>query len=533
MGISKNAVTILFPLTIVAVLSIRDRTIAQTYQYFEITDSAVTEVWGIDGDNLVGWHQVIPGPGQPAQGFLYDGTTDTDINYPGAASTLPYDISGSNIVGAYRDASSVSHGFLYDGASYSPIDYPGSFQTLAYGVDGDNVVGYHLPGGGPGGGVHGFLYDGTNYSTIDYPGSQNSTRAYGISGSKILGEYIPGGVGLSHGFLYDGTNWTTLDYPGSFSTRAYGISGDSIVGVYTDIHATSHGFVYDGTDWYTVDYPFSTSSRALGIDGESIVGAYQSGSITQGFRSTKPVVPNEYIFRFTGEITSIDDEEGWFNGAFAVGQSVEGSYNVLDGRFSTGIHYADNGAGTSDVIDGTYYTYYLEANDEGLQPAPAHIQIEVGGQVYATGVSEFRRDLYLVRITDNADGSLGVAGDEFAVQSSAAFPDNFNNFLDSPQINIPPATLLLSLRDPGGTAISSFDLPITAPPLADFQAATGILDISDINGEILALMEFRIVSLIAVPEPATSVFLLSGVFGVITLGRHHRRSSSPPEVRRQ
>jgi hypothetical protein len=482
---------------------------AQTYLTFDYVGSALTEVWGVDGLNLVGWHQVSPGPGQPLQGFLYDGTTLTDLDYPDAGATQAFDVSGSNIVGTYRDASFVQHGFLYDGTDWSSLDYPGSFQSYAYGVDGNHVVGWYLPGGGPGAGIHGFLYDGTSYTQLDYPGSI-STQAYGISGGKIVGEYAPGGGpgGGIHGFLYDGSNYSQLDYPGSTSTRAYGISGDNIVGSYRDASGATHGFVYDGVDWYSIDYPLSARSRALGVDGDNIVGAYQAGPGTHGFQTTKPVPPNEYVFKFTGEITSVDDELGWFNGAFAVGQAVEGSYNVLDGWFSNAIHFADNGTGDSDVIDVTFYNYHLEANDFGLPTAPAHMQIEVGGQVYETGLNEFRQDTYTLRITNDADGTFTPAGDEFAIQSSATFADNFNNFMDFPESNVPRTTFLLSLQDSSGTAITSFDLPLTAPELADFNRTIGHLSLSDFDGQVLAVVAFRIDSLNAVPEPAAGALLI-------------------------
>ena len=66
-------------------------------------------------------------------------------------------MDGSNqlyIVGAYTedDPSNRTHGFLYDGTTYTTFDVPGATYTYAYGIDGGNIVGYYDVGS-----EHGFL----------------------------------------------------------------------------------------------------------------------------------------------------------------------------------------------------------------------------------------------------------------------------------------------------------------------------------------------------------------------------------------
>ena len=147
----------------------------------------------IDGNNLVGPHYDASGYGH---GFLYNGTGWTNLDMPGAnLITEIYGIDGSNLVGSYY--ASGYHGFLYNGTGWTTLDYPGATWTWMYGIDGSNIVGYY--GDAPGY-SHGFLYNGTGWTTLDYPGS-TWTQIYGIDGSNLVGTYRDAS-GAYHGFIY-------------------------------------------------------------------------------------------------------------------------------------------------------------------------------------------------------------------------------------------------------------------------------------------------------------------------------------------
>jgi len=82
----------------------------------------------------------------------------TTIDVPGAYGAKPtkaYGIDGSNIVGTYGDASGGQHGFLYNGSSWTTLDMPGASETFAHGIDGSNIVGQYFDASG---GYHGFVY---------------------------------------------------------------------------------------------------------------------------------------------------------------------------------------------------------------------------------------------------------------------------------------------------------------------------------------------------------------------------------------
>jgi hypothetical protein len=78
------------------------------------------------------------------------------------------------------------HGFLYNGSTYSVLDVPGAEDTYPNGICDTNIVGYYYATDGH---MHGFLYNGSTYSVLDVPGPQ-VTEANGISGDRIVGFYV-------------------------------------------------------------------------------------------------------------------------------------------------------------------------------------------------------------------------------------------------------------------------------------------------------------------------------------------------------
>jgi len=213
-----------------------------------IFNPPVMTVQGIDGDNIVGEYH---GPMGFPRGFLFDGTTWTILNMPGATGTSAYGIDGGNIVGQYDG----THGFLYNDTTWTILDMPGADRTWAYSIDGENIVGSYSDTSGA---LHGFLYDGSTWTPLNAPGSYQ-TWARGIDGSNIVGSYYD--ASGEHGFIYDGTNWTTIGV-----RMVCGIDGKNIVG-----RSGNKGFLYDGTNW-TYFYMGLNSTTATDIDGYNIAG---------------------------------------------------------------------------------------------------------------------------------------------------------------------------------------------------------------------------------------------------------------------
>lgn len=196
------------------------------------------------------------------------------LNYPGSTQTIISGMSGSNVLGMYKDTAGVNHGFVYnnDVASWKSLDFPGATETRTYDMSGNTIVGEYVSGGR----MHGFTYDGMTWKTLDYPGSSSTNTACGISGSSIVGLYYPGTTG-DQGYLYNGSTWKSLAYPGASTTCIYDISGDNIVGWYdSSSDFMSHGCVYNNANgtWRSVDYPGGLDTCVYGVFGNTVLGTY-------------------------------------------------------------------------------------------------------------------------------------------------------------------------------------------------------------------------------------------------------------------
>lgn len=71
--------------------------------------------------------------------LIHDGVA-TQIDFPGATTTLAYSINASGLIAGTYD---YAHGFVYDHGAYYSLDYPGAVgTTILYGLnDADQIVG--------------------------------------------------------------------------------------------------------------------------------------------------------------------------------------------------------------------------------------------------------------------------------------------------------------------------------------------------------------------------------------------------------
>ena len=105
----------------------------------------------------------------------YDGTRVSYLQPVGGGATPAqpvspaYRIVGDTVIGG------ISRGFLYDGSTFTDIFVPSSTSTVAAGIDGSNIVGAAIIGG-----INvGFIYNGSSFTTFSVPGS-TSTQAFKI-----------------------------------------------------------------------------------------------------------------------------------------------------------------------------------------------------------------------------------------------------------------------------------------------------------------------------------------------------------------
>ena len=97
--------------------------------------------------NIAGYYTTFDGTTSGTYGFLYNGSTYTTLNAPGASGsgTKATSIYGTTVAGYYYGALGAVHGFLYNStsSSYTTLDFSGATETYIYGIDGANVVGYY------------------------------------------------------------------------------------------------------------------------------------------------------------------------------------------------------------------------------------------------------------------------------------------------------------------------------------------------------------------------------------------------------
>ena len=244
---------------------------------------SVTDIRGFSGGRAVGHYFLASGDNH---GFLYDGSTFTDLDYPpgpGVGQTFPTGIEGDSVVGYYFTG---PRGFRHDTATaaFAPLTHPSGDNLQPEGTDGTRVVGYRLS---PGFVANGFLFDGATWTDLNYPGS-GFTNVTGIDGQTIVGYYSAGGT--NHGFTHvlGSPTWTTLDFPGAVSTQVWDIDGGRIVGQYaTDTRL--FGFVLEGGTWTSINIPGSITAWVTAVDGNRIAGNYFIDPVRQqGFIATIP-----------------------------------------------------------------------------------------------------------------------------------------------------------------------------------------------------------------------------------------------------
>jgi hypothetical protein len=289
-----------------------------------------TYLTGIRGDNIVGMYVDANGLDH---GLLYDLQLGswTNIDFPGAASTVPYGLTfgsyatGMDIVGSYKLAGQqTDNGFLLDvsassGSTWTTLDYPGASDTIPHSTFNGLVVGNWdvLPAANPDYSTipiagNAFIYNistGT-FTTNDKPGAL-STTAYGIYDDKIAGGYADtpavGGIQPEHGYIYDMSTqvWKTYDHPGAIITHFDGITGGDTPGAYTLIgdwlgasdaaNSPLHAFilhVQDGVavDWTDFDIAGSVATSGNSAYGDTAVGVYLTSPSTgvNGYVATIP-----------------------------------------------------------------------------------------------------------------------------------------------------------------------------------------------------------------------------------------------------
>ncbi|QWF72167.1 hypothetical protein KEF85_06875 [Methylomonas paludis] len=237
-------------------------------------------------------------------GFVYNGSTYTSLNVPGATAgtTDAYSINDSGqVAGIYKDANG-THGFVYNGGSYTTINDPNATNgtyLLGIGNNGE-VVGYYRDGIGYG--YHGFTEIGGVYTALEAPGAQTTYGTTITANGKIAGWYYDGTKDV--GFVNSGGTYTSYVEPNATNgpaslnnvnaTTVSGInSSGELAGYYYDA-AGSHGFIYNGGyTTFDVAGAIAATTYITGLNQSSqLTGIYSdTAGHYIGFIATPAAVP--------------------------------------------------------------------------------------------------------------------------------------------------------------------------------------------------------------------------------------------------
>ncbi len=225
-----------------------------------------TEAFGIDGTNIVGSESDHSLPAGSVFGFLctpvagqsdaysfasfYIPVPDRIETAGGVSSTnydtLPYGISGENVVGTFADTSDYSHGFVYnlDTKNLTLLTSPGGGYIWAHGIDGNQVVGYFA---NPAENYNdsGFLctIGSTNLTALVDPLGPSGTFAQGISDGLIVGYYYDNNSAV-HGFVVG----TSSALPALPVIKTFQLSGNKYILSGISGEANAHYYLLASTN---------------------------------------------------------------------------------------------------------------------------------------------------------------------------------------------------------------------------------------------------------------------------------------------
>ena len=211
----------------------------------------------------------------------YDGTRVSYLQPVGGGTTPTQPISPAyRVVGSYTK-SGLTVGFVYDGTTYTDIIFPGATLTQCIDIYNGNIVGIMTLSGQ----IRGFLYADGNFTSLESPNVGATSSARGIYENLITGQYTS--AGLTKGYLYNGISYTAINPPSSTNNFAPKIDQNNIVGYYA-INTTQGNRGYITTtslsSYQVYSAPgavdlFGLGTILTGIHNNTIIGFYFSSNV--------------------------------------------------------------------------------------------------------------------------------------------------------------------------------------------------------------------------------------------------------------
>jgi PEP-CTERM motif len=222
----------------------------------------ITEHYGINGAGAVSGAYY---DGAKLLGYVQSGNSFQSLD-PGGPRSVAWGLNDTGkVVGSYEPNGSTDRGFLWNGSSFSDVMVPGSVSTQARDIDSSGrIVGWSVDAQGL---QHGFSLVGTAYTPFNVPGDQSfGTRIFGTNDHG----WTVGGYGdatsARHGFVRDGSTTFRIDIPGALWTEVRGVNDQlTMVGAWGDADGvTVHGFSATMSNIASVPEPQSWALFGLG-----------------------------------------------------------------------------------------------------------------------------------------------------------------------------------------------------------------------------------------------------------------------------
>jgi len=214
-----------------------------TYSCFMVKDGKMTLIaypgagttlcYGINSNGAIVGQFTDPPPSTFGDGFLYENGQFTEIGPlgPNAGGAASYGINDNgDIVGLYSGSDSHRHGYLFDGTTYTTLDPPGATFTEANAINNSGLI--TLWSVDSNGQFQSYLYNGTTYQTLVVPGAVK-TEVWGINNLGDIALTWLTSTG-NHGAILHAGKYYTVNDPQGTETSILGINDSyTFVGIYS------------------------------------------------------------------------------------------------------------------------------------------------------------------------------------------------------------------------------------------------------------------------------------------------------------
>jgi VCBS repeat-containing protein/probable HAF family extracellular repeat protein len=368
-------------------------------------------------------------------GFLYDGTTFTNLTDPGGNALFPTGVNDADVV----VGSTNGKGYIFDGTNYVEHQYGLRTTSFAEINNNDLVVGsYAQPWTSYSSVAVGLTYQNGSSFPFNHPDNVTGRGNWLVDASDtglLVGNYYPSFYGSSRGFVYDGLNYTDILVPGAPWTNAAGVNNQGhVVGMQIrDNGADRFGFIYNGSTYEPFRYPGSAGWTALtDINDAGVITGYGAG---KGFIA-RPASATDKHTVFAGRVasllgndTDIDSDDSLALVLDTVTSQFGATVSIhADGRFdydpteSATLQALGDGQSVTDtfvytVTDGNAGTSSATAsiavsgtNDAGMDPSATATVTDIDARGGAYQFSVTYSDDVAISVASLDDADIRVTG---------------------------------------------------------------------------------------------------------------------------